>query len=276
MNVGMEMITNNTSRTSKLIKSLMLKKNRDKLNLFIAEGLRFVSEIPESVYIEFYVYTDAFISKNCNFEFRENVYRHLCSEKAFLDFSETASPQGILAVCRKICYDRKRLMDNNAKGTYIILEGLKDPGNLGTIIRTACAAGVKAIFLTKNTIDLYNPKVLRSTMGSIFNVPVIQNLCMEELLEALKTKGIPIIGTSPRANVNYYDADLEKHAAIIIGSEDSGMSKKAEKYCDILIKIPMEGEAESLNAAVAASILMYEAFRQRNVRRTDVSGKTYI
>ena len=140
---------------------------------------------------------------------------------------------------------------------------MNDPGNLGTVIRTADACGADAIFLSKGSVDMYNPKVLRSTMGSMFHVPVFQNVELNEISAKLKKNEIPLYAAHLRGDTYPYGLELAEPCAFIIGNEARGLSDEAADLCDRWVKIPMPGQAESLNASIAAGVLMYEVVRQR-------------
>ena len=252
------------STQNKLIKELRAlgdKKHRDESGLFIADGFRFVSEIPENTKINKMVFSESFSAKNDISCFREKADCYIISDKLFNTVSDTKNPQGILAVCAKLKYEIKDIIRKN--GFYVIAEEMNDPGNLGTVIRTAHAAGANGVILSAGSVDLYNPKVLRSTMGSVFKVPVIQNADLECITSFMKKNGIKIYAAHLKGKKNYFDLDQKSGCAFMLGNEARGLSDKAAAMCDCLIRIPMPGQAESLNASVAAAVLIYEAVRQR-------------
>jgi TrmH family RNA methyltransferase len=180
----------------------------------------------------------------------------------FKELSDTQNPQGIMAV---VAMDSYRMEDflGRDRGFYIILDRIQDPGNMGTIIRTADAADVDAIFITTGSVDLYNSKTIRATMGSIFHLPILTTGATSEIITILKEQSIKIITTSLEGEKYHFDVDFTGSCAIIVGNEANGVQQEDIKASDVLIKIPMPGKAESLNASVAASIVMYEAVRQR-------------
>lgn len=151
----------------------------------------------------------------------------------------------------------------NITTNIVILDSIQDPGNMGTIIRTADAAGFRGIIISKGCVDPYNPKVLRTTMGSIFHIPL--HLCdnLKKTLTEIKASNIRIYATHLKGSKNYYETDMTGNVAIIIGNEANGISNESQLMADELIRIPMPGKAESLNASVAAGLLMYESLRQR-------------
>lgn len=158
-------------------------------------------------------------------------------------------------------YDINKIIKKD--GFYVIAEEMNDPGNLGTVIRTAHAAGADGVILSKGSVDLYNPKVLRSTMGSVFKIPVIQNADLAQVTDLMKRSGISIYAAHLKGKKLLYELDLKNGCAFMLGNEARGLSDKAADMCDELVKIPMPGNAESLNASVAAAVLIYEMVRQR-------------
>lgn len=249
------------------IKALHLKKNRDSEGLYFVEGIRFVKDaIDNGQDIVKVIISDKLESLNGGKELIDRVTA-ICNEcyfvndKLFKEISDTQTPQGILAVLKK----KEFVLDNIVKqGTsVVILDSLQDPGNVGTIIRTSDAANVSAVIMTKGCVDLYSPKVLRSTMGSVFHMPIFEGANINEIIVTLKKAGYKIIASHLRGQSNYYDEDLTGKIAIIVGNEANGISDETAELSDKLVKIPMPGRAESLNASVAASIMIYEIVRQK-------------
>jgi TrmH family RNA methyltransferase len=147
-------------------------------------------------------------------------------------------------------------------GFYMLTDKLQDPGNVGTIIRSAHAAGAAGVIFTKGTVDIYNEKTLRSTMGSVFNIPIIEDVDLS-FVDFLKSKGFKLVVSSLEDSENFYDVDLTQNVIIAVGNEGSGISQEIYRLGDIRVKIPMPGNAESLNAGAAASIMLFEAVRQK-------------
>ena len=145
----------------------------------------------------------------------------------------------------------------------MVLDNLQDPGNLGTIVRTAEGAGVDAVFMSKDTVDIYNPKVIRSTMGSIYRMPVVYVEDLIALLDTFKEKGIKSYAAHLDGKNSYDQESYEGGTAILIGNEGNGLREEISNAADIWVKIPMLGQVESLNAAIAASVMMFEVARQR-------------
>jgi TrmH family RNA methyltransferase len=265
----MNVIQSNQNSTIKEVKALHLKKNRDSQNLYFVEGIRFVSEaIDNQQDIVKVIISEKLECLNGGKELIARVTKicndcFLVNEKLFKDISDTQTPQGILAVLRKKEFEFEALLEKGS--SIVILDGLQDPGNVGTIIRTADAADISAVFMTKGCVDLYSPKVLRSTMGSVFHLPIFEGISIADILELLKKSGFKVIASHLDGRNNYYDEDLTGKVAIIVGNEANGISDETAEIADSLVRIPMPGHAESLNASVAASIMIYEIVRQKTL-----------
>lgn len=248
----------------KKVNSLKSKKNRDELGLFTVEGLRFVEEITDDYKVCEYLISQDFESKYSDklpyFSSKSKVFT--LTNSLFKETSDTKTPQGILAVCLKKQYELDNIL-TLANPFLLIINNLQDPGNLGTIIRVADASGVDCIIISKNTVDLYNPKVLRATMGSIFHLPIINEVDINEYILKLKQNHINILATHLNAAINFYSTDLTKPTAIIVGNEANGLTDDISAKADTLVKIPMIGKAESLNVSMATAIVLYEGVRQR-------------
>lgn len=184
------------------------------------------------------------------------------SDTVFRQMCDTQTPQGILTVLRSPSYDMEDLL-RKKNPLLIVLEDLQDPGNAGTILRTGEGAGVSGIFLTRTCVDITNPKVIRGTMGSIYRVPFFYVEDVPSLKEMLKGRGIRFFAAHLQGRNQYYEESYQGGSAFLIGNEGKGLTEEAAEAADCLIRIPMEGQVESLNAAMAAGILMYEAARQR-------------
>lgn len=192
-----------------------------------------------------------------------NLQVYILPRQLFARLADTKSPQGILAIVYRKEWKLSGLLSKEAP-LFVILEDLQDPGNAGTILRTADAAGADAVFVTKGTVDVFSQKVVRSSMGSLLHLPVITVPSAEELAPHLQKKGIRLYAGDLKAEKAPWQADLSQKTAILIGNEGAGLSEGAKKSADELIRIPMPGQAESLNAAIAAGMLLYEAVRQRS------------
>lgn len=253
-----------SKRQINLVKALIRLKNyRRRKGLFVVEGLRATQEALNSNYVvEFLILSDEFL-KRCSDRAPvfANVKVYEVPQKIYITLSDTKTPQGIMAVVRM----KKFEIGDLCKGNFLIvaLDGIKDPGNMGTIIRTADAAGASGILVGKGCVDIYNPKVIRSTMGSIFHLPVMEEIDLQWALKELSKKGAKIVVTSLGAKKSYLDADYTSPVAIVFGSEAEGVSNEILNMPSEQVKIPIPGKAESLNVAVVSGILLYEAARQR-------------
>ena len=252
------MITTNQNKQVKRI--LKLKKSareRRKEKLFIVEGIRMFEEIPEDRLYKTYV-TEEFLEAHRELFQKKNP--ELVSSQIMKELSDTMTPQGVLALVKIREFHMEQLARNDA--LLLVLENLQDPGNLGTILRTGEGAGVTGIIMSRDTVDIYNPKVIPSTMGSIFRVPFVYADDMNEVIRFLKKNQITTYAAH-LDGTNYTKEDYNKGTAFFIGNEGNGLSRELTRAADHMIRIPMNGKVESLNAAMAAGLLMYEARRQR-------------
>lgn len=250
------MITSKQNKIVKEIIKLKTKKFRENKQKFYVEGKRIIDEIPKNIKVDKYIFSSEFYEKNR--EIYKNSECIVLSDDIFKEISDTENPQGIMAICKM----QNLTIDNlNINGNFVILDRITDPGNLGTIIRTAEALGIKGIFLSKGCVDIYNPKVIRATMGAIFHIPIFENCDLEQIITYLKQSNIKIVCTYLESGKSPYDVNL-KNTAVIIGNEANGVLEKYVKMSDELIKINMEGKVESINASVSSAIIFYEMLRQ--------------
>ena len=261
------MITSTSNPQIKNINSLLrLAKERRRQGLFVAEGRRMCEEAPLSRVEKVYI-SESYVGEY-GLERWEDVPVEITSDDVFRSLSDTKTPQGILALVRQDSRSAQELIDSlPEKPLVICLENLQDPGNLGTILRTAEGAGVDAVFMSKDCVDLYSPKVTRSTMGAMYRMPVGIAAGEDDflrILSSLQGKGIVCYAAIIEESVLYTTPDYRKGTAFLIGNEGNGLTPQTIALCDGRIRIPMAGKLESLNASVAASLLMYEAARQRN------------
>mgnify|MGYP001863000575 CR=1 FL=1 len=183
------------------------------------------------------------------------------TEKVFSGITDVTNPQGILAVIGKNTDINE--IDYN-QNLFLVLDNIQDPGNMGTILRTADSINLKQIIVSKGTADCYNPKVVRSTMGAIFRVKVIECEDLKKVVKEMKKRKIKVYATDLQTDKSIYDVDYKK-SAIVIGNEANGVSKELLEIADEKIRIPMIGKTESLNAAVATGIILYEVVRKGNI-----------
>ena len=241
----------------KLVRSLSRKKGRLENGLFFVEGIRITQEALQEAEndIKFLLVSETFAKKNKIFaksldETGNMVYT--AKDDLFREVCDTEHPQGIGAVVEIPNYTDEVLL---GRQFILALDGVADPGNMGTMIRTAEAVGVDAVVLLGDCVDVYNPKTVRSTMGAIFRMPIICETL--DIFDRLKGQGVTVVATALRNAVSIEQIQLEGPRLLIIGSEARGVSESVLAQADITAKIPMKGKAESLNAAVAAGISMY-------------------
>lgn len=251
------------SRDNKLIKDtlkLKQKKYREKESLFLIEGIRFIEEAIKNGSVRYLLYSSKIYETHGYGRVLDApVEKHEISDDVLKEISDTENPQGAVAVALKKTWS----IDDVKNDFIIIADGIQDPGNLGTIIRTSDAAGAGAVIVLKGSVDVYNSKTLRSTMGSIFHIPVIFYDEYSEMIKDLKDRGYEIYAASLNADGYIYDFDFKEKTGIIIGNEANGIPEGHIAYVDRRVKIPMQGGAESLNAAIAAAVIIYEVVRQR-------------
>jgi TrmH family RNA methyltransferase len=266
-----------TSKDNKLVrevKQLTLKKFRDQLGRFLVEGPVLISEaINNDAEVKAVFYCDALLSGSDDGEDSSRALIQMLTKldipvyevehRLFLSLSDTVTPQGILAVVARRELSSRTFFARDPSGSVIVLDRLQDPGNLGTILRTADAAGFLGVLILKGSGDIYAPKVVRATAGSLFRVPVLFTDTPEETLTLLREYEKKILCTSPKAEQAYFDIRMDDGVAIVIGNEASGACEAFVRQCDALVSIPMAGTVESLNAAISAGILMYESVRQK-------------
>ncbi len=257
------MIESSQNKMIKLIQGLKNKKERDKHGMFLLEGTRLVSEIPTDFSVEAYIFSASFYGETHEVGGQWNRAPHVVlTDQLFHSVAETVNPQGIMAICHKRSVETAAFMEKE-NPFFLVLENVMDPGNMGTMIRSADAAGVDCVFLSKGCVDIYNGKVLRSTMGSIFHLPIVQDMDMAALFAQCKAHNIKTVAAHLGGETHHYAYDFNRACAILIGNEATGLSEDTAKRADCLVKIPMPGRAESLNASVACGVLLYEAVRQR-------------
>jgi len=267
------MITSTNNNQIKNIITLNKKaRERKAQRLFVVEGIRAVAEVPVQLLNAIY-YIEGFgentEGKALLAELKNkasDVPMEEVAANVFKSMSDTVTPQGILALVSMSEFSLEDVL-GASKGkvaNIVILESLQDPGNMGTIIRTAEGAGATGIIMNNTTVDLYSPKVVRSTMGSIFRVPHLIVSDLAASIKELKDKhGVSVYAAHLKGQKYYDEFDYKGPTAFMIGNEGNGLTKEISDMATSYLKIPMEGQLESLNASVAASLLMYECHRQR-------------
>lgn len=267
----MQIISSKDNTLIKHIKKLKDKKYRDENNEFIIEGIKLIKEaIQENSKIkQIVICEDCENSFDLNKDLIYEIAKENCiyvTKKVFETITDVTNPQGILAIIEKNNYNKtsKDILNeiNLEEDIIVALDGVQDPGNLGTILRTVDSIGLTQILVSKETADSYNPKVVRSTMGAIFRIKIIECENLEETLNLLKQKKYSIMVTSLQTNNSIYDINFNK-TVVVIGNEANGVTEKIQKIADKKAKIPMLGKTESLNASVATGIVLYEYVRQK-------------
>lgn len=268
-------------------------KARNQQGVFVAEGIKMFAEAPadriEKVYIA------QRLEEELQRQYGDKLHRLSCeivADEVFDQMADTKTPQGVLCLVRQFHYKiedmlagkyrrletGKHIIINSAavaghanknQMLFVVLEDMQDPGNLGTVFRTGEGAGVDGIIMSSHTADVYNPKTIRSTMGSVYRVPFFyaEDLC--EVIRAMQRQDISVYAAHLKKSKCYDTFDYRGGTAFLIGNESAGLSERTAQCADAYLKIPMEGRVESLNAAVASSILLYEAHRQRRGRTAE-------
>lgn len=267
-----------TSLGNRGVKSVVHLRERAKVrreqDAFVTEGVRMFLEAPAERIREVYLSesfsrcmensaqqgSDALLA-DVKKKLTQVSYQTVTDE-VFKKMADTVTPQGILCVMKMYHY----LPEDVVRGQtplLLMLEDIQDPGNLGTMIRTGEGAGISGVIMSKDTVDIYNPKTIRSTMGSVYRVPFVYVEDLAQSIKELQQKGIRVYAAHLKGNLWYDEADYTQASAFLIGNEGNGLTNRTADCADTYIKIPMAGQVESLNAGVAASILMYESSRQR-------------
>jgi len=245
------------------LKQLKTKKGRKETGLFLVEGEKFVTEIPESWEIQRYVMAKRFAEGRELLCYKERAPVEIVRDSLFDSLADTVTPQGIIAVCQQKHWPISQLL---AAGSFILMgEQLNDPGNIGALIRTAAAAGAAGVILSAGSGDIYNPKVLRAAAGAVLRIPVVTDVLIPDAIGQLKQAGYAVYAAHPRGDTLPYSLDLRGSFCWLVGSESHGISNEAAALADAWVRLPMAGEVESLNASVAGSLLLYEAVRQRHM-----------
>lgn len=262
------MITSTSNTKVKRLASLKKKRKvRDSEKMFLIEGLRMFRETPKDSLLEIYA-TQSFMEREGQLVKKKaagsGITPELLSDSVFEYVSDTKTPQGVLCVVRQIERSLEKVTDGE-NPLLLALDNIQDPGNLGTIIRTAEGAGITGIIMGGDCVDIYNPKVIRSTMGSVYRMPFVYVQDLAETIGKLRQKEIRFFAAHLEGSCAYDKVCYQGKSAFLIGNEGNGLKREIAECADQYIKIPMCGQVESLNAAVAASVLMFEAARQRRL-----------
>lgn len=256
------MITSsNNIQIKNLIKLQKSSKERKKQKKFVVEGKKMCEEASSLELVEKLYISETIWNETKNGTFQDIPYE-VVSDPILKEVSDTMTPQGSMAIVHMPMHQKKAIFSVE-KGSFLFLENVRDPGNLGTMIRTAEGAGITGVIISKESVDIYNPKVIRSTMGSIYRVPFVYVEDFEAILKEAKENGITLYATDLQGKKDYDQENYRTKCGIIIGNEANGITQETREITDFLIKIPMCGSVESLNAGVAAAIMMYEIYRQK-------------
>ena len=259
--------SNKNDKLRNVVSLLKTKKIRTEQGAFVIEGIRIARDAFKSAFglISQIFVSESFMEKELwkeheeflarNFKELPNLY--IVKDSVFESLSETVTPQGILCVVKQPSYEYGDIVSGSGALKLLVLEDIQDPGNLGTMIRTAEAAGMNGVIMSKGTVDIFSPKVTRSTMGAIFRVPFMYTDDLCGVLDRLKSDGVRVSAAYLRNGEDYAEADYSPRAAVMIGNEGNGLSDEAVSHASQNVFIPMQGEVESLNAAIAAALLMY-------------------
>lgn len=269
------MITSIANTQVKDLTRLMKKSRaRNEVGVFLVEGPRMAGELTgdpqwreriEGIYL-----SESYAARHEEElpELRTICRTEILADPVFAHVSDTKTPQGILAVVKRKQNEMEGLLGNDQEKPHLlILDHLQDPGNLGTIFRTAEAAGVTGIIMSSDCVDVYNPKVVRSTMGAVLRMPFLYTEDLPEAVRKIKEKGILVYAAHLDGKRAYDEEDYTCGCAFLIGNEGNGLREEVAACADRRVIIPMQGKAESLNAAVAAAVLMFEAGRQRRKKQ---------
>ena len=259
------MITSTSNVQIKEITALLKKnKERKEKKAFVIEGRKMFEEIcqDKSRVVKAY-FSESYVKEQYTGKNLPDIPHEVVADSVFDAMAETVTPQGVLAIVKMPEYSLEEMIEN--AGTLILLENLRDPGNLGTIIRTAEAAGVSGVILSKESVDIYNPKVIRSTMGAVYRVPFLYMDDFMTLLQDLRQQDVRLLAAHLKGQKTFDKADYSGKVGILIGNEANGLSEEASELANEKVLIPMAGSVESLNAAIAAALLMYEAFRKQKL-----------
>lgn len=258
-----------SSSSNAQIKNLAkLQKNarsRKEQKVFVTEGRKMFEEAKDlDIVVKVYV-SESYLHELTipEEDYFGRADYEVISDKVFHEVADTMTPQGILAIVKQPSYSLNDFTQNTTS-RLLLLENLRDPGNLGTLLRTAEGAGMTGVIMSKETVDLFNPKVVRSTMGSIFRIPFLYVENFQDTLQDLQSKDFSIIATDLQSKRSFTEEHYPNKSAVVIGNESRGISDATRKQADILVHIPMCGKLESLNASVAGGLIMYELYRQQN------------
>ncbi|MGN0384085.1 MAG: TrmH family RNA methyltransferase [Eubacterium sp.] len=273
--------SNNNDQIKSIVQLQESAKARELADTYVVEGLKMVKEAPKELVKKIFV-SEAYIAKNKDVIDINNPKVQIVAEKVYKKVTDTVSPQGILALVAKkhynldeMIYEHKQTMMvtseltsakakevfriNNLRKNFLLIDRVQDPGNLGTIVRTAEGAGIAGVIISDDSVDLFNPKTIRSTMGSVYRMPYIVTDSLLSVIDKLQAEGLKVYASTIDGNISYEKPKYNKTGVgFVVGNESNGVSDMIVSRADDTISIPMSGQVESLNVAVASSILMYK------------------
>lgn len=268
-----EVISSEQNNRVKSLKKLYSKKNRRQKGKFILEGFRIIDEALNAdadfdyIFMSPYFYNsvDGKSLKECFVNKNDINNLFIIEDKLLSKIADTSSPQGVIAVVNEPKYEMKDIFSSdNGSEKLLLLDRIQDPGNMGTIIRTAVAAGIDGIIILKGSVDIYNLKVLRATMGAVFNIQLVKDVILQDFFEFCSTtaKEYKLIAADLSGDIYYHQLDYDFPFVLAIGNEANGIDEEIVNYANHLIKIPVLGGIDSLNAAIAAGIIIYKALEK--------------
>lgn len=251
----------------KLAKKLWKRREREKTQLFLIEGYRELSRARTVEIESLFVCPELFLGANESELIRQiNAPAYICSESIFRSLSYRDRPDGLLAIAKQSHLHLDQLVPTK-NPFYVIAEAIEKPGNLGTILRSSDATGADAVIVCDRCTDIHNPNVVRASVGTLFTQPVVE-AGGEEVFNWLKRQEVAILAATPSAEIEYTEVDLTHGVAIVVGTEQYGLSRRWMDGADLRVKLPMLGAADSLNVAMATTLLLYEVIRQRRHGRS--------
>lgn len=269
--MGLTFITSHSNSVCKQVVSLQQRKHRKNTGLFVLEGLRGVKDALAAGWVpEYFMVTDGFLHQSdverLVVDLSEaNITGYRVTNPLMKKMAETETPQGLLCVFHQPLYDVNKIM-HNPEGFWLVLDRIQDPGNLGTLIRSAEAAGVSGVFLTYGSTDPYNAKALRAGTGAVLHLPVMELTQEQSDCQFLLDAGVHMVGAALERGEPYGQVTYQRPLALVIGNEANGIDGTLLKRVDGRVTIPMRGRLQSLNAAIAGSILLFhiaEAVHQK-------------
>jgi RNA methyltransferase, TrmH family len=258
------MLTSTQNPLIKQIKKLHSPKERRETQLFLLEGTHLIQEACAVSYpLQTVCYTPnwesrypelwSIVSENCD-------RLELVSDEVIKSIATTVNPDGIVATAPRLAFAKPPI----PAPLTIVLSTIQDPGNLGTIIRTAAAAGVDGLWVSQDSVDLDNPKVLRASAGQWFRLAMGVSDDLDALVTSYQQQGVQVVSTTSHIQASYWDVDLRSPTLILLGNEGAGLSQELLALADLQVKIPMSATVESLNVATSTALILYEARRQRS------------